>query len=126
MSEVRQNLATKEWVVFAPGRSKKPKSLSVNIEKIRTSEKNHDSSCPFCPGNEETSPVEEKFRIDTPQGDWKVRVINNKYKIFDSDLCTIKPEAFLSEGIYKKLKACGEHELIIEMPQHNKVIIDMN
>ncbi|HBO97652.1 MAG TPA: galactose-1-phosphate uridylyltransferase, partial [Candidatus Omnitrophica bacterium] len=32
MSEVRQNLATREWVVIAPARSKKPKSLNVNID----------------------------------------------------------------------------------------------
>jgi len=126
MSEVRQNLATREWVVFAPGRSKKPKSVHANIEKIRVSDKPYDPLCPFSPGNEETSPVEEKFRIDSPQGDWKVRVINNKFKIFAGELCSLKPEPFLHEGIYKKLKACGEHELIIETPQHNRIIIDMS
>lgn len=126
MSELRQNLATREWVIIAPGRSKKPKSVNVDIAKIRASEKVHDPSCPFCPGNEETSPVEEKFRIDGPQGDWKVRVINNKFKIFAAELCSIKPEPFLNDGIYKKLKACGEHELIIETPQHNKMIMDMS
>jgi len=126
MSEIRQNLATREWVIIAPTRSKKPKSLNVDIDKIRASEKPYDSSCPFCPGKEGTSPVEKKFRIDGPQGDWKVRVINNKFKIFAADLCSLKPEPFLTEGIYKKLKACGEHELIIETPQHNKTIIDMN
>lgn len=126
MSELRQNLATKEWVVIAPGRSKKPKSVHANIDKIRVSDKPHDPSCPFCPGNEKTSPVEEKFRIDNPQGNWRVRVINNKFKIFAADLCSIRPEPFINEGIYKKLKACGEHELIIETPQHNKVIIDMS
>ncbi len=126
MSEVRQNLATKEWVVIAPGRSKKPKSVHANIDKIRVSDKTHDPSCPFCPGNEETSPVEEKFRIDNPRGDWKVRVINNKFKIFAAELCSLKPEPFLDDGIYKKLKACGEHELIIETSQHNKTIIDMS
>ncbi len=126
MSEIRQNLATREWVIIAPGRSKKPKSVNVNIAKIRASEKVYDPSCPFCPGNEAAFPVEEKFRIDNSQGAWKTRVINNKFKIFAAELCPLKPEPFLDEGIYKKLIACGEHELIIETPQHNKTIIDMS
>lgn len=126
MSELRQNLTTREWVVIAPGRSHKPKSVHVNIAKIRSSEKDHDPSCPFCPGNEDNLPVEEKFRIDDLEGTWKTRVINNKYKIFASELCSIKPEPFLNDGIYKKLKACGEHELIIDTPRHNKTIIGMD
>lgn len=126
MSEVRQNLATREWVVISSTRSQKPKSIHAHIDKIRASDKSYDGSCPFCPGNEKELPVEEKFRIDGAQGDWKLRVIDNKYKIFDSNLCAITPEPFLNEGIYKKLKACGEHELIIETPQHNKIIADMS
>lgn len=126
MSELRQNLATLEWVVIAPGRSNKPKNLNVNMAKIRAAEKAHDASCPFCPGNEAASPVEEKFRIDNSGGDWKVRVINNKFKIFAAEACPLKPEPFQDEGIYKKLKACGEHELVIETPRHNKVIVEMS
>lgn len=126
MSELRQNLASREWVVIAPGRAKKPKSLDVSIAKIRASDKVRDPSCPFCPGNDTEFPLEEKFRIDGPEGAWKTRVIDNKFKLFAADLCSLNPEPFLNEGIYKKLDACGGHELIIETPEHNKTIIDMS
>lgn len=59
MSELRQNLATKEWVVISAERAKKPNAVFNKIIGTPVSNKEHDTECPFCPGNENKFPVEE-------------------------------------------------------------------
>lgn len=123
MSELRQNLATKEWVVISTERSKKPNAVLNKIIGTPVSDKEHDPECPFCPGNESKFPVEERHRVEGENGNWLVRVIDNKFKILDRfNTCPLVPEAFEREGIYQKSKGCGSHELVIENPRHNKTI----
>lgn len=128
MSELRQNLASKEWVVIATERAKKPISLKTKVVTKPVSDKEYDPECPFCPGNEEKSSVMERFRIEDSNGKWVVRVIDNKYKIldsFDSCNCPLIPGAFEKKGIYQRLDGYGSHELVIETNKHNRVIADM-
>jgi len=67
------------------------------------------------------------MRLAGSDGRWSVRVIENKYKILDSfDSCPKVAEPFEEEGIYKKLKGCGSHELIIDTLQHNKTIMELS
>ena len=54
MSEFRQNPITKQWVLIAPGRSKRPEdyrtfSVMAGLPEL-------DPSCVFCPGNEKLNP----------------------------------------------------------------------
>lgn len=127
MSELRQNLATKEWVVISLERSKKPSAVLNRVIAIPVSDKEHNPECPFCPGNEERLPVEERHRIEDSNGNWMVRVIDNKYKILDRfATCPLVPDAFDKEGIYQKLKGCGSHELVIDTNKHNKTIVDLS
>lgn len=119
MSELRQNLATREWVIIAPERAKKPSSVKSEIRGANVSDKEYDPNCPFCPGNEKAFPNVENFRIDDSNGNWQVRVIDNKYKILDSfEGCPIVFEPFERDGMYHKLKGCGSHELVIEGNRH--------
>ena len=127
MSELRQNLASKEWVVIAPGRAKKPDVIRPRTMTNPVSENEYETECPFCPGNEERFSIIEKARIEDGNGNWRLKVIDNKYKILDSfDTCPLVPDAFQKEGIYRKLKGCGSHELVIETDKHNKTIIDLS
>ncbi len=57
--------------------------------------------CPFCPGKEET------------KGSWKVLALSNKFPAFSP-----KAPEVVGEGLFKKAKAIGECEVIIEAPQH--------
>jgi UDPglucose--hexose-1-phosphate uridylyltransferase len=126
MSELRQNLATKEWVVISAERAKKPNAIFNKIIGTPVSNKEHDTECPFCPGNENKFPVEEKYRVEGRDGNWLIRVIDNKFKILDRfNTCPLVPDAFEKEGIYQKLKGCGSHELVIDTHKHNKTITDL-
>jgi len=111
MSELRQNMATKEWYVIATERAKRPHDFLTGREK-RTKPP-YLESCPFCPGNEHMTPP-ETFRI--ARGDsWQVRVVPNKFSAFSSKGT---PER-RSDGIYRTMTGVGIHEVIIESPRHD-------
>ena len=54
--EIRQNKATKEWVIFAPARGKRPQDFQQQQTHQRMLPA-HDDRCPFCPGNEHMLPT---------------------------------------------------------------------
>jgi UDPglucose--hexose-1-phosphate uridylyltransferase len=121
MSELRQNLATRQWVIIAPGRLK-GKSFQTHTNPMLDTWQDYADNCPFCPGNEERYPNVEIHRIsaDDKYG-WKALCVENKYKIMsDQPNCPIAPSEFERDGIYYKFIGCGHHDLIIESPVHNK------
>lgn len=127
MSELRQNLATKEWVVISEERAKKPNAVLNRVISTPVSDKEYDAECPFCPGNEDAFPVEERCKIDAGEGGWSVRAIENKFKILSRfTTCPLVPDAFEKEGIYQKLDGCGSHEIVIDTDKHNKTITDLS
>ncbi len=111
-SEIRQNKATKQWVIYSPARKKRPNDFHKYEETYFLPE--HDAGCPFCPGNEHALPpviLELKG-----QKSWQVRVIQNKFP-------ALTPEGNLvrnQEGIYVTMQGYGHHEVIIESPLHNQ------
>jgi UDPglucose--hexose-1-phosphate uridylyltransferase len=127
MSELRQNLATKEWVIISEERAKKPNAVLNKVIATPVSDKEYDAECPFCPGNEDRFPVEESYRIEDAGGGWRVRAIDNKFKILSRfTTCPLVPDAFEKEGIYQKLEGCGSHEIVIDTDKHNKTITDLS
>ena len=105
MSELRQNRASKEWVVIAPQRKQKPNDLRTKVLSAPLSAEEYSPTCPFCPGNEKDFSIDERTRIGGPNGQWAARVIDNKYKILDSfESCPVGAEPFDKDGIYHKLK----------------------
>ena len=83
MPEFRQNMATKEWVILAPERGKRPHEFAGLLPK-RELPRPHKDNCPFCKGNEHltTAPV-----LEIPNGkEWKVRVVPNKFAALQPDL----------------------------------------
>ncbi len=124
MSELRQNLVTKEWVIISPERARKPNAVLKKLESHALSNKEYEPECPFCPGNEGSFDIVEKYRIDDKNGNWVVRIIDNKYKILDVfATCPLVPDSFERDGIYQKLKGCGSHELVIDTNKHNRTIV---
>ncbi len=124
MSELRQNLANKEWVIIAPERLK-GKSLSSRLEPPPELPEYSDG-CPFCPGNEERFPNIEIERIQDGTGVWKVLCVENKYKIFaPHSICPLQPTEFEDDGIYHRFQGCGNHELVIESAKHNNCFARM-
>jgi UDPglucose--hexose-1-phosphate uridylyltransferase len=126
MSELRQDILTGNWTVMAPERGKKPKKLKTIKSKDLRDYPEYDPVCPFCPGNElkyEIDPVVELLNDDDK---WSTRVIENKYKIFDDfNTCPVQPEPFKKHGIYSYYQGCGNHFLVIEHNQHNRIMGEM-
>ncbi len=52
MSHLRQNVITKDWVIFATERAKRPHEFVRSHDDIPPELPIYRHSCPFCKGNE--------------------------------------------------------------------------
>ena len=115
MSELRQDPTTREWVIIAPERAKRPqeKPKKTHVNRLPS----WDASCPFCPGNESQTP-EEVFRlpVSNQAPAWEVRVVPNQF-------AALTPEGDITRRedghFFHKMNGFGIHEVIIETPSHN-------
>lgn len=110
MSEFRQNPVTKNWVLIAPNRSRRPedyKTFSVMKGALEL-----DKSCVFCPGNEESNP--QILRIPN-NSDWQIRVIPNKFNALDHT------HAYSRKEFYSWRSGNGNHEVIVTR-KHNEPV----
>lgn len=124
MPELRQNPATKEWIIIATERATRPEEFCSQKEDGEDEE--HLAKCPFCEGNESMTP-NEKFafrtygtKSDTPG--WWVRVVPNKFPalIPSGNIQRIKADEF-----FRYMEGVGEHEVIIESPKHELTLATM-
>ncbi len=117
MPELRQNFMTKEWVVIATERAKRPDQMAVKREAkpvVSFSEK-----CPFCPGHESQTPPEI---LRLPDGDgWKARVVPNKFAALSPDCL---PERTIHRS-RRSMGGFGEHDVIVETPDHSLSMAQM-
>lgn len=112
-SELRQDLISKDWVVIATGRSKKPKLFKrEKRKKIKISKK----ICPFCNIETQEKPIliYSKGKIikewkEIPKG-WTTTVIPNK---FPALLPNKKLEKNIEGNLYQTMNAIGFCELVI-------------
>jgi UDPglucose--hexose-1-phosphate uridylyltransferase len=132
LSELRQNLATREWVIIAPER-RKGKPLQSSPNALMDTLPVCSEDCPFCPKNEDRFDNAEIEHVPHPDpgneanSPWLVRCIENKYKIFaEHESCPVEPTEFDRDGIYSKFIGCGSHELILESPLHNQTFATMS
>ena len=113
MSQIRQNIATKEWVIIATERAQRPHVFAQPKETLTGDRPEQDRACPFCPGNEEPPPIEQ-FRIPS-DGPWEARVVTNKYPALQQNGNAERH----FDGIYRWLPGTGYHEVIVESRRHN-------
>ncbi len=116
MSHLRQNVITKDWVIFATERSKRPHEFARSHDDMPPELPSYKHGCPFCKGNENASET-EYLRIEDERG-WRVRIIPNKYPA----LSPIGDRVRHSEGIHRSITGVGYHEVLIEHPDHNATI----
>jgi UDPglucose--hexose-1-phosphate uridylyltransferase len=114
MSELRQNIATKEWVIIAPERSNRPEDFIRPRRDVHPPPP-HSDSCPFCPGNEALSP-DEQCTLRDGQGRWLVRVVSNKYPAVARGGELVYQE----QGTRRWMSGVGLHDVIIESPRHDQ------
>ena len=115
MSELRQDATTKEWVILAPERGKRPQQRPK--KRIVSEYPAWDSTCPFCPGNEaETPPEVFRIPVSGEPSDWEVRVVPNRFAALTPEGDTTRIE----EGpFFRKMGGFGIHEVIIDSPSHS-------
>lgn len=112
MPEIRQNIATREWVIIATERAKRPEQFFREPRERVTDRPIHVADCPFCPGNEELDL--ERLRIP-PDGDWTARVVTNRFPALQ-DQGALQPQ-FSRLG--HTLAGIGHHEVVVESRFHN-------
>jgi UDPglucose--hexose-1-phosphate uridylyltransferase len=112
MPELRFNLITKDWVIVAPERAKRPEDFikkAVQCDPLPP----YKEGCPFCPGQEHLTPP-ETYRVGSADT-WSVRSIPNKFS-------ALSREGLLERqisGIKRIMTGVGLHDVIIENPLHN-------
>lgn len=115
MHEMRQSSVSGEWVIYAPGRRIRPHAVrDPSASTLPVPER--DPSCPFCPGNEHMLPP-IRMEMHGAAG-WQVRAFPNRYPALSWD----GTGAETPVGIYRTMQGCGDHEVIVETPLHNRPI----
>jgi UDPglucose--hexose-1-phosphate uridylyltransferase len=113
MPELRQNFFTKEWVIIATDRAKRPDQMAVH--RARKEARPYVADCPFCPGNEHLTPP-EVLRIPDQNGGWKLRVVPNKF----SALNRTETPARTIHRSRRSIQGFGIHDVIIETVDHSQ------
>jgi UDPglucose--hexose-1-phosphate uridylyltransferase len=113
MPELRQNFFSKEWVIIATERAKRPEELATH--RVAQPIPAFVESCPFCPGNESNTPA-EILRVPASGLPWAVRVIPNKFAALSS---TVEPTRSLRH-LRRRIEGFGYHEVIIDTPDHSR------
>ena len=119
MSELRKNIISRQWVIIATERARRPHQFTRE-KKVRNELPRYVPNCPFCPGNEAQTPP-ERFRLSVA-GNWRVRVVPNKFPALTEE------DKLVSTNIGNKrtISGVGIHEIIIETPDHNGTLALMN
>jgi UDPglucose--hexose-1-phosphate uridylyltransferase len=120
-TEMRQDPTTKEWVIIARDRAKRPHELVR--EHNGGSLPEYSPTCPFCPGNESMSPPEILSIEDPGTGCWRVRVFANKYPALSPVGSTKRRE---EDGFFRSMDGIGMHEIIVETPRHDERLARMD
>src|SRR3954447_2435899 len=118
MSQLRLDPLTGRWVVISMDRAERPfafvpRSLPVEGDPNR--------ACPFCPGNEESSPP--ALETYGPGGSWQVRVVPNRYPAISGD----DPLTVSNLGpVFTQASASGIHEVLVLTPDHTGSMADLD
>ena len=119
MSELRHDPIQRRWVIISTERGKRPGDFQLHPEEPK------ETFCPFCPGHEDKTPPEItaiRFDGSGPNSPgWEARVIPNKFPalMIEGDL------EKRGIGVYDRMRGVGAHEVIVESPDHDQTMADM-
>ncbi len=122
MPELRKCPISDRWVIISTERGRRPSDFggaSIPAPKEDT------AKCPLCEGNEDKTPPEiiawRKTDSLPNKPGWQVRVIPNKFPAL-----VIEGDVNRSGiGIFDMMSGIGAHEVIVETPDHNETLADM-
>ena len=112
MPELRQDPSTKEWVIIARERARRPPEFQRPASAPNVPEKD----CVFCPGNEDRTPT-EVWRFPYRGPAWDIRVVPNKFPALSQEATGVRQEI---TQLYHRMDGFGYHEVIIETPHHGR------
>ncbi len=122
-SELRSDLASRDWVIIATGRARRPETFK---KEKRATQSVPEKDCPFCniKTQEKATLVFSKGKEvpfkewrDLPE-DWSVVVIPNKYPAFRPyPKLDLKKE----NTLYTKMNAVGFHEVVVTRDHKKQV-----
>jgi UDPglucose--hexose-1-phosphate uridylyltransferase len=123
MSELRYNATADEWVIIASERAKRPEDFKHAASVVAPDNIEH---CPFCAGHEQKTQGEiyavreDNSEPNTPG--WKVRIVPNQFPA----VTTEKNQQIKNENIFNSKSGFGIHDVIIESPDHNLPLCEMD
>ena len=121
MPELRRDPILGRWIIVSSDRIHRPSDFPRRPQG-RTS----GGFCPFCPGNEYTTPGEimaYREGASPPNGPgWSLRVVPNKYPALriEGNLETT------GDLLFQKSDGIGAHEVIIETPDHEMTLATLS
>lgn len=118
MSQLRLNPLTGRWVTIVADRAERPSDFAPRTAQV---EAEPDRPCPFCPGNEESTPP--ALETVGASGEWQVRVVPNRYPAFAGD----EPFAVHTLGpVHTQAEASGIHEVFVYARNHDATIASLS
>jgi len=116
VGELRKDYILDRYVIIATERAKRPDQFKSEAKQ------NKEEVCYFCPSNEHMTPV-EIGRFPEFSNDWQIRVFPNKFP-------AVRPEGKADiqtdNTFYTYSDAFGYHEVIVETPNHEESLADLN
>jgi UDPglucose--hexose-1-phosphate uridylyltransferase len=113
MPELRQNFFTKEWVIIATERAKRPEELATHRPTVAVPR--FVENCPFCPGHEDTTPPEVLRHPRDLSEPWAVRVFPNKFAALSSEATPTRN----LQHLRRRIDGFGFHEVVVDGPDHS-------
>ena len=125
VSEIRRDPVSRDWVVIAKGRAKRPNDFKKNV---REKEVTDVKECPFCRGgdafdnlkggkNEIVATIKNRETDDA----WWVATIKNLYPAVDGNTCDVID----NYGPYEVQPGSGYHEVVLTR-DHSRSIAEMS
>ncbi len=122
MPELRKDPIIGRWVIVSLERAKRPNDFKITHPESKEGEE----ECPFCEGKEEkTLPEIFAKRKDSSKPNspgWQVRVVPSIAERLNLKM-TLQRKGL---GMYDVMNPVGEHEIIIESPDHLKDIHELS
>ncbi len=120
MAQLRRDPIVGRWIIVDTDHPTRPEDFEKEVHSWDNSRK-----CPFCYGNEETTPPEidsiRPFGHKPNTAGWYVRAVANKFPalVIEGNLDR------RGDGIYDLSNGIGAHEVIVDSPAHEKNISDL-
>jgi UDPglucose--hexose-1-phosphate uridylyltransferase len=118
MPEFRQDLATKQWIIIAAERARRPEDFARTRPPVDELPP-WSASCPFCAGNEDQTPP-ALLTIPVADDPWAVRVVPNRFPALSAHYGEPCMHCSTAVGPYLRRHGVGFHEVVIETPRHNE------